>query len=233
MNITQIKNLYSEKYSFELFYELAQTLLEENQFIPKASLSNGGKAVIEGSIIARPGDIRVDLPIWFGDVSSKNRIIFLGLEPRDTEAKYNIEKKDNFIFATPFGIEFWNEKNKYFKSFKSVLKPNDLFVYFTDVVKHYEVKSTKNKSDINARALFWEKAVLEENLEFLNQELNLINPTHVIALGGDSFKFLNHHFGEKWNVVKVIHPAARPDKKTGMNAYEKVNETLGKILKSF
>lgn len=233
MKLTQIKNLYNEKYPFELFYDFAQTLLTENQFIPKASLSNSAKPVIEVSIIARPGDIRVDLPIWFGDVSSKFRVFFLGLEPRDSDAKYNIEKKDNFIFATPFGIEFWNERNKYFKSFKSVLMRNDLFVYFTDVVKNYEVKSTKNKSDINARSLFWKKAVLEENLEFLNQELNLINPTHVIALGGESFKFLNHHFGEKWNVVKVIHPAAFPDKKTGLNAYEKANETLEEILKSF
>ena len=230
METNQIKRLYRKNYPFEEYYELVQSILEKNAFIPKTRLSDGKRAIRNGGISAVSGDIRVDLPIWIGDVSNNSRMIFLGLEPRDTADKYNIEKKGNFIFGTPFGIEFWNDKNKYYKSLKSVLKQNDLFIYFTDVVKHYEVKATKNESDQNARANFWAKAALKENIDFLDQEFSLINPTHVIALGGDSFKFLNHHFGEKWNIIKVIHPAARADK-NGVNAFEKANDALEEIVK--
>lgn len=231
MKISKLKQLYSKQYPFENYYELVQTILVNNNFIPKTKLSDAKKVELNEKISTIPGDIRVDLPIWFGDISNKSRIIFLGLEPRDTNDKYNIEKKDNFIFGTPFGIEFWNDKNKYYKSLKSVLNQNDLFVYFTDVVKHYEVKETKNESDKNARKNFWSKAALKENIDFLDKEFDLINPTHVIALGGDSYKFLNRHFGKKWHIIKVIHPAARADK-NGINAFEKANDTLTEIVNS-
>jgi len=103
-------------------------------------------------------------------------------------------------------------------------------MYFTDVVKHYEVMGTKHESDKNGRKYFWHKAGLKENIEFLEQEFNLINPTHIIALGNHSFKFLNCHFGKQWKVYKVIHPAAFPQ--YGINGFERAYTTLKEILKS-
>jgi hypothetical protein len=60
------------------------------------------------------GDIRVDLPIWIGNYDlSIFKIVFMGLEPRDSNNKYNIEKVENFVFGSPFGVELWTETNNF------------------------------------------------------------------------------------------------------------------------
>ena len=228
MKIETIKKLYKEIYPFEDFYSLLQVSLNKNSIIPKVSLLKSLKTNKTGQIVATSGDVRVDLPVWFGDLNSDKRVLFLGLEPRDSNDKYNTEKIEKYIFGTPFGVEFWNEKNKYYKSFKSTLNKKDLFVYFTDVVKHYEVKRIKKDSNKNARYNFWNKAALKENIDFLNKEFEIIKPTHIIALGGDSHKFLQLHFGRKWNINKVTHPPAHPQ--NGINAFEIASNTLKELL---
>ena len=63
---------------------------------------------------------------------------------------------------------------------------------------------------------------------FLTKEISIINPTYIIGLGNDSFNFLNNHFGNKFNVKKVIHPAAHPQ--NGKNAFEIASQQLCEII---
>jgi hypothetical protein len=154
----------------------------------------------------------------------------LGLEPRDSNSKFNIERQGNFVFGSPFGIEQWSPKDKYYKSFKEIFNVNDCFIYFTDVVKEYEVKNTKSEADKNARKTFWNKAASTENIAFLSAGFQIIKPTHIIALGSETYKFLNVHFGEK--VFKVTHPNARQNKLTKENAWDAINRQLQLIFEN-
>ena len=178
------------------------------------------------------GDVRVDLPIWFGDpVKSKTRIMFLGLEPRDSDPIFNIEKIGKYVFGTPFGIEHWTPKNKYFNSFQDVVKNWDILSYFTDVVKEYVVKKSKGEGDKAARESFWPKANESENLNFLDQEIRYLNPDHIIGIGNDSYRFLEKKFRGKFKVSIVRHPNARQDKTTKQNSWDIAREQLSEILR--
>jgi hypothetical protein len=225
LNNLEIELLYKSRYDFELFYKKVNTLLNKN----KNSLSKTNKININyPNICCSVGDIRVDLPISIGDKNSKYRIVILGLEPRDSNSKFNIEKHGKYVFGTPFGIEHWDEKSKYFKCFKGLLEREDCFLYFTDVVKEYEVGEFKEAADRNARKTFKEKASKDENIKFLRLEMDLIKPTHILALGYDTYKFLSHHFGSK--VVKVIHPNARQNIKTKENSWDVANRQILEIF---
>jgi hypothetical protein len=119
------------------------------------------------------GDYRIDVPVWFGDIKkAKKRIIVFGLEPRDTDPNFNIEKIGNKVFAAPFGIDRWNEfstvkrkpQNKYFRVFKDLIYEEDNFVLFSDIVKDYQKISDKNLygiNNLNARSIFFTKAQKE------------------------------------------------------------------------
>lgn len=224
----EIIELYKERYPFQDFYPKAYSLIKNNKFISNVLFETDNFEFKNEQIDTTNGDIRVDLPIQIGNLNAKNRILFLGLEPRDTDKKYNIEKNQKFVFGTPFGIEFWNDKNKYYKTFKKTIENGDNFCYFTDVVKSYEVKKTKGEADKYARKNFWKKAAENDNIDFLNKEISILNPTLIIGLGNDSFNFLNNHFGKKFNVKKVIHPAAHPQ--NGKNAFEIASQKLCEII---
>jgi hypothetical protein len=225
MNNIKIKELYQSRYNFQNFYETATALINENKLFGNGNNQSNQKQNFE----CQNGDVRVDLPISLGSEKATYRIVVLGLEPRDSNSKYNINRSGKFVFGTPFGIEYWTEKNKYFKSFEDLLKRKDCYLYFTDVVKEYEVKDSKGAADLNARKTFWSKAVQNENLSFLKSELDFIKPTHILALGNDTYSFLSKHFGEK--VVKVIHPNARQNKKSKENAWEIAKKQIGDSIK--
>ncbi len=153
------------------------------------------------------GNVRVDLPVWFGKVDSKVRLIIVGLEPRDTDKKngfLNIEHKNNRVFATPFALE--RPVKKYQKAFSPLTSRDDVFSYFTDVVKTYNVIDVADKkvNDRAARKSFW--TVAEEYVPFLKREFCIIKPTKIIGLGKDSSLFLKRHFKE-YDIIGVTHPA--------------------------
>lgn len=221
----KILELYKNKYVFNEFYSLFGELINENNIL--------GSGIKQKSTISqfecKVGDIRVDLPISLGRENTKYRFAILGLEPRDSNSKFNIERSGKFVFGTPFGIEYWTEKNKYYRCFEELLKRDDCYLYFTDVVKEYEVGENKGDSDKNARKTFWQKAADIQNISFLRKELEIINPTHIIALGNDTFTFLNQYFGDK--VIKVIHPNARQSKQTKENAWDIAKKQISDSIK--
>ena len=62
--------------------------------------------------------------------------------------------------------------------------------------------------------------------------MDLLQPDIIIGLGNGSYNFLKKHFASSFNVQKVIHPNARQNKKTGMNAWETAEIEIAAIIKS-
>lgn len=234
----RILNLYKSKYKFESFYDIVSNKISKNDLISDNYFFEAKIPYLESTTLkANPNDIRVDLPVWFGNTNNvKLKIMILGREPRDSHDKYNLEinKQHKYIFGSPFGIELWSSKNKYFRSFKTLIENNQILCYFSDVVKTYEVKSTKSESDLFAKKNFWIQAEKDQtNLTFLKQEIQLLNPHIIIGLGIDSYIFLCKHFGGKYQIEKVIHPNARKDKRTNQNAWEIADIQIKNIINSF
>lgn len=213
----EIKSFYHNRYNFSNFYTITSKLIQNNKLLT-CKIETSELPLKLPKIDCINGDIRVDLPISIGSEESSYRIAILGLEPRDSNSKFNIERTNKFVFGTPFGIENWTETNKYYKCFEDLLKRDDCYLYFTDVVKEYEVKETKCVADNHARKTFWTKAANLENICFLKTEFEIIKPTHILALGNDTFTFLNQHFGNI--VTKVVHPNARQNLTTKQNAWD-------------
>ncbi len=160
-----------------------------------------------GKILTESGDIRVDLPVWFGETNATNRILVIGLEPRDTDKSglLNIERVNHYVFATPFALE--RPRGPYYTAFNDLTNREDTFTYFTDVVKTYQVCSVQNKQqdDRIARQNFSQKA--QDELPFLLKEIEIIKPTKIVALGDKSFAFLKGFLDDKFDVQKVRHPS--------------------------
>ncbi len=233
-----IIELYHSKYKFDSFYQKATFKILQNKNVNQNfGMGFSSSENSEFNYKAKYPDTRVDLPIWFGDPNNALiKIMFLGREPSDSEDKNNIEKNEdlNYVFGTPFGIEFWDEKNKYFNSFKEIVLNKKVLSYFTDVVKIFDVKANKKESKSAAKNNFWENAEKDtKNLEFLISEVKMLSPDVIIGLGGDSYKFLKRHFGESIPVKKIIHPAARQNKKTGENAWNIAITDLRNITDEF
>jgi hypothetical protein len=236
--MNDIINLYKSKFKFISFYDLVSYKILNNSLISDNYHFTSKTSLLDPiTYKAKLSDIRVDLPIWFGDQEKiKLKVMILGREPRDSHDKYNIEVNDDngYVFGSPFGIEYWSEKNKYFRSFKTLIRNKEILSYFTDVVKTYEVKDSKSESDFSAKVNFWSHAESDiNNLEFLKQEVDLLGPDLIIGLGNDSFNFLNKHFAQKYSVKKVIHPNARQDKQSGKNAWEIAEIQINDIIKTY
>ena len=149
------------------------------------------------NLFAGTNTFRVDVPVWFGDFQrSKKNILVYGREPRDTNKDFDIEKIDNRIYAAPFGCDRWNEKSsikgrpqlKYFRTFKEIIEKQEVFIIFSDIVKYYIAESgNKSQNDRAARKTFTHLAKEEVNIEFLKEEIRLINPAKI--LGNKSYYF--------------------------------------------
>jgi len=114
----KIVELYRYKYKLENFYQLAANKIKNNDLINGYYKYNfPDQDLFQNElVISEVSDLRVDLPIWFGDENScKLKLMVLGLEPRNTKNKYNIEKIGKHVFATPFALEHWTNRNKYFR----------------------------------------------------------------------------------------------------------------------
>jgi hypothetical protein len=234
----EIVELYKSKYKFDKFYTLISLKIFNNKILGNCYLSETKNIDdVFFKYHTKSNDVRIDLPIWFGDPTQyKLKIMVLGREPRDSHSKYNVDINldNNYVFGSPFGIEFWTEKNKYYRSFKNIINNKEILTYFTDVVKKYEVKKSKLESDLIAKANFWKNAENNlENLELLKKEISIIDPDILVGLGNDSFNFLQKTFGEKYRVVKIVHPNARQDKLSGKNAWDIALEELDKIIIEF
>lgn len=173
------------------------------------------------------GDIRIDMPVLCGNINSKRKVLFLGLEPRHTDDLYNIIKIDSKVFATPFGIDKWYSKSKqslYASAFEKFLKLDALFL-FSDFVKEYKVVDTlkKTSNDQQARSNF--QSLFEKRYsKILEKEIKLFEPTLIVGLGkGDIARKVDKRWLKKYNIEIVSHP-------TNGN-FNRMQSELAEILK--
>jgi hypothetical protein len=231
--MNEIIEFYKNELGFKYFYDviLQNSLNNKDEFIQSYNLLDGYESNIclpYETINSSIGDFRVDVPIWFGNLSNaKKRIIIFGLEPRDTDSTFNIEKIGNKIFASPFGLDRWNNsskvkrrpQNKYYRIFNDLISNKDNFVLFSDIVKDYSIISVNNekhKNDKDARKQFRKKA--QTQLSIIMKEIELVAPTHIITLGDDSYKFLSENY--KCNIFRVRHPANGGERKAKKMLYD-------------
>jgi hypothetical protein len=221
----QLTQLY-QQLGYQSFYDIILSNIqnESKEFIVSPQFLEGWnveKITSKKDINCKIGDVRIDVPVWFGNKQkAKNRVLIFGLEPRDTDSKFNIERVGEKVFATPFGVDRWNPnstvfrkpQNKYYRVFENVVSDKANFVVFSDIVKDYELVGSndqKNISDENARDTFFFKA--EKALPFLVQEINHIDPTHILVMGKDSYQFLSKAFKSQ-NIIQLRHPSKGGEK---------------------
>lgn len=216
--------ILSNKYNSLNEYNQNERLLEDIEI----------KSVLDyKEFYTESNDCRIDVPVWFGDITkSKHRMMVFGLEPRDTNHKFNIERKSNLVFGSPFGVDRWNNKssvkgkpqNRYYRVFESISKRPDTFLIFSDIVKTYDILDSVNKERVNdqyARKYFFKKA--NESKEKLKEEIRIINPTCIVSLGNDSTRIVKEILPEKLNIISgVRHPANGGETK----AKEQINQLL-------
>jgi hypothetical protein len=215
-----IAEFYKNWLGFDSYYDIVINNINSSkeEFIQSANILNGyTRKPIQPptGIECQIGDIRIDVPIWFGNLSTaKRRIIVFGLEPRDTNSQFNLERVGSKVFASPFGLDRWNEhstvtrrpQNRYYRVFKDLISDESNFVLFSDIVKDYKVVSGNNlnrANDLEARNNFLKKA--EEGLLFLEKEIGNVSPTHILTLGNESFNFLRKHYSKSTH--RLRHPS--------------------------
>ena len=210
--LQQLISLYRNKFHFVEFYD---RLISNIKTWPDDHIKNDNflyglnpSAIppkTDYPIETQKGDIRVDLPVWFGNSNSIKRIVIIGSEPRDSDksGRLNVERNDRYVFATPFALD--RPKGKYQHAFSEILSKPDIFAYFTDVVKEYEVGINKENDDKKARELFHASAL--KGKDFLLEELDIIKPSNIIALGNNSHQLLNKILGSNFTIDKIRHPS--------------------------
>lgn len=140
-------NFYQKWLGFEQFYSHIKSLIksDQNEYIqaktflaglPKNNIQNNQINSANKKISIKDGDIRCDVPVWFGDIKkSKIKIVVVGLEPRHANDRFNIERIGKTVYATPFGIDRWNynstipytPQNRYFRVFEEFLNKKKYF----------------------------------------------------------------------------------------------------------
>ncbi len=215
-------NFYKQWLGFENYYEriISNVKSNLNQFNQSNRFLEGIEAkegLLFDEVSTENGDSRIDVPVWFGRTNNaQNRIIVFGLEPRDTNRMFNIEKVNKYVYGSPFGVDRWNymssvpykPQNRYYRVFKELSEQTDTFLLFSDVVKFYKVIDTLNTgrcNDNHARQTFFQNA--EKSKEKLLEEIKIVDPTHFITLGGHTNRVVKKILPEFSNICEVRHPA--------------------------
>ena len=240
MNTEELISFYREWLEFRDYYSIIinSRKSQKSEFSQHPGLLSGIASATDSKteeLTTRKDDLRIDVPVWFGDAGmAQRKIIVFGLEPRDTNPMFNIERAGNRVFGAPFGADRWNAgstvrgkpQNKYFRVFNAVLDQKDTFILFSDIVKFYTIIDPENRDRVNdsyAREHFIRHA--NESLPMLKKEISLIDPSHIITLGNDSFRFIKKLLPDFQDIIKgVRHPANGGERK----AKEQLDQLLRK-----
>ena len=147
----------------------------------------------------------IDLPSWYGDYNSKNKIMIIGIDPmRGSKDFKDASETNDILIGTPYAYNIKkvrsNQKNKNYTQFIDSLLNGNNFIYLTDIYKTFFYYTGIENKDIRSYEYYGQQQKLEkldeENsirksiLKTLCSEINLINPTIIITLGDISFNQL-------------------------------------------
>ena len=170
--------------------------------------------------------LRLDMPVMMGSQESSERVLILGLEPRHTNDFYNILKRGNLVYGTPFGIDRWYssaKQNIYPKAFHPYLSADRLFL-FSDFVKEYLVIDPKSKVENSelARSRF-ESLFKSKYRDILEREIAIFRQDIIIGLGKiDIGKKIPIDFIRDYRIKVVSHPI--------QGNYPKMKKSLNEIF---
>lgn len=155
----------------------------------------------------------VDLPSWYGDFKSKNKIMIIGIDPMRGEkdfVKANANKTEELIIGTPYAFHIKavreNFQNKNYTQFINSLILDNNFVYLTDIYKTFFYTDINKENNFIRSYDYYGKFENIRNtiLASLLKEIRLVNPTIIITFGGISFNklTLNNVSLSKNDIVK-------------------------------
>jgi|694.fasta_scaffold19649_5 hypothetical protein len=210
----QLANLVKEEIidlEVKNVYEHWNTFLTNGVILPESEVVKRDKKLLRHEKQFIPSDaylLGVDLPSWFGDFKSKNRIMVIGIDPmrsaKDFEKAKAIESQD-VIIGTPYAMHDsknrdWAKKNKHYFGFIEAISSEN-FVYLTDIYKTFFY--TKDSNGIKKRSYKYYNDLDKENIEekdsirdsvfkTLCKEIEFVKPNIIITLGGISFSQLTN-----------------------------------------
>ena len=134
-------------------------------------------------------NLGIDFPIYFGNhTQNKNKIMIVAMDAKRTN---QIGKK--IVLGSVFNLHNYKgrttNENDYWKFVEPLLEDN--FVYLTDIFKiYYETSITQkgSKSTLlsNKDKDYTTGKHLQLNKTILEQEINLVKPNSIIALGNEA-----------------------------------------------
>jgi hypothetical protein len=141
----------------------------------------------------------LDLPTWFNLANSKQRIMIVAQDPLRNPIYY--ADCPDVVCSTPFGLNdaAHREKARGGMRMNLLVKhliENNFGVYLTDIMKFY-IRAPKQ------RPYKASKEILDDYSTILNAEINIIRPSHIVALGKKSIQALSQMGID--NVIKMPH----------------------------
>lgn len=166
----------------------------------------------------------IDLPSWYGDYNSKNKIMIIGIDPMRhdndfKEASANPNKE--VLIGTPYAYHDKkvrnSKKNKYYTQFIDSLLNDNNFVYLTDIYKTFFYCIGVENENLRSYDYYGQlqKKIEKDNnennirnsiLKTLLAEIKFIEPTIIITLGDISFNQLTRKSVNKNNSKAAITP---------------------------
>lgn len=142
-----------------------------------------------------------DLMTWVQDpdllLNINTGFVFVGLNGSSTHGDQNGHFKNawtnfhsGYSYQNDYKLRFALQDTRYWGS------------YITDVIKHHsEVDSTKVKKYLKQHP-----EVVRDNIQILEDELSYLGDRPVlVAMGGEAYKILMEHLGNKYRVVQILH----------------------------
>jgi len=210
----QLANLVKEQIidlEVKSVYEHWNTFLANGEPLPEEEIVKRDKKLLRYEKQCIPSDaylLGVDLPSWFGDFESKNRIMVIGIDPMRGNRDFEIalaDKEQHVIIGTPYAMHDnknrdWDKRNKHYFGFIDTISSEN-FVYLTDIYKTFfytndnnnvKKRSYKYYNDADKENIEEKNSVRNSVLNALYQEIELVKPNIIVTLGGISFSQLTN-----------------------------------------
>jgi uracil-DNA glycosylase len=207
-------------------YEHWNTFLANGATLPESEVVQRDKKLLRHEKQFIPSDaylLGVDLPSWFGDFKSKNRIMVIGIDPMRSAKdfqKAGANESQDVIIGTPYAMHDsknrdWARKNKHYFGFIEAISSEN-FVYLTDIYKTFfytkdgngkKKRSYKYYNDIDKENIEEKDSIRDSVLRTLCKEIEFVKPNIIITLGGISFSQLTNQgiTFEKNPEIKKVH----------------------------